>query len=471
MSRRALQLAALVALALGLAGALAGGALWGAFSSRAAANAGDSIAAAPDFAPPHATATTIAMKDGSAVGAVRRGSDYYVYAEVVDSGNPASGVAAVSADVGAITAGRTAVPLGRGSYSVGGVAYNRRSAALTASKYLPEGTSTYSLTMTDAAGNSAREEGFEVAVDNVALAAADIQTENHGRRAGRPEEGDTIIYSFSEAPDPGSILAGWDGSATGVVVHLEDGWSEDTVTVYDEADAKQLPLGTVRPRPRRLHEPGPHLRRLGDPLDDGAERRRGDDHPRAVVGQGAPGARRRDDGMAAVPEPDRRHRQPDVDRPRPRVRQGRPGLLMRATARRGRCLGAAGGECRRHRALLDRLGPGGSGTAAGARAGRPADRRLGWRTGDPQRLQPDPWRDDPRRRRDQDRGSRAATLVLSDLHLRNGGGDGPLADRCSSPCATAPAVPTGSSYLGPLSGLRGLRAGALAPAPAPPLLV
>ncbi len=246
MSRRAPQLAALVALALGFAGSLAGGALWGAFSSRAAANAGDSIAAAPDFAPPHATATTIAMKEGGPAGAVRRGSDYYVYAEVVDSGNPASGVAAVSADVGTITAGQTAVALHQGSFEVGGVSYNRRSAALAASRYLPEGTSSYSLTMTDAAGNSAREEGFEVAVDNVALVAADIQTENHGRRAGRPEEGDTIIYSFSEAPDPGSILAGWDGSATGVVVHLEDGWSEDTVTVYNGADAKQLPLGTVR---------------------------------------------------------------------------------------------------------------------------------------------------------------------------------------------------------------------------------
>jgi hypothetical protein len=244
VSRWAVRLAALVALALGLTAALAGGAVWGSFGSRAAANTGDSITAAPDFVPPRAAATAIAMS--AAAGTISPGGVYYVYAEVVDSGNPASGVAAVSADLGAITPGQTAVTLNQGSYSAGGVSYNRRSAALTASRYLPEGAVTYALTMTDAAGNSAREEGFEVLVDNTPITAADVQTENHGRRDGRAEEGDTITYRFSEPPDPGSILAGWDGSAAAVVVRLENGHPDDTVTIYDHADASQLPLGTLR---------------------------------------------------------------------------------------------------------------------------------------------------------------------------------------------------------------------------------
>ena len=132
------------------------------------------------------------------------------------------------------------------------------------------------------------EEGFEVAVrQNVALAAADVQTENHGpRRAGSPEKGDTITYSFSEAPDPGSILAGWDGSrGTGVVVHLEDGWrrrhGDDLQRKPTRSSCRSARWGLGR---ERLHEPGPHLRRLGLPLDDGAERRPGDDHPRPVSG-------------------------------------------------------------------------------------------------------------------------------------------------------------------------------------------
>lgn len=245
MSRRALQLTALTALATALAGALAGGAVWGSFSSTAAANAGDSITAAPDFVPPHATATTIAKSAGGLAGAIHRGGVYYVYAEVTDGGDPASGVAAVSADLGAIAAGQTAVALDQGSYSAGGVSYNRRSAALTAPAYLAEGTLAYALTMTDAAGNSGTEEGFDVLADNVPIAAADVQTENHGRREGKAEEGDTITYVFSEPPDPESILAGWDGSATPVVVHLEDGRPDDAVTIYDEGDSRQLPFGTV----------------------------------------------------------------------------------------------------------------------------------------------------------------------------------------------------------------------------------
>ncbi len=63
----------------------------------------------------------------------------------------------------------------------------------------------------------------------------------------------------------------------------------------------------------------------------------------------------------------------------------------------------------------------------------------------------------------RDRGSRAATLVLSGLHLRNGGGDGPLADSLQLTVRDSTGRSDGIVYSGPLSGLRGLRAGALAP--------
>ena len=244
MSRRAVELIAGAALSLGLASTLAGGAIWGAFSSTAAANGGDVITAAPDFVAPRATATVVARAGATATDLVSRGIVYYVYADVVDSGNPASGVASVTADVSALSPGQTAVALNAGSYSVGGVSYNRRSAALVAYKFLPEGTVSYSLTMTDAAGNSATEEGFSVHIDNTPIAAVDVQTENGSATAGRAQQGDRIVYTFSEEPDPGSILAGWDGSATDVVVRLDNGY-EDTVRIFDENDAGELPLGTI----------------------------------------------------------------------------------------------------------------------------------------------------------------------------------------------------------------------------------
>ena len=45
--------------------------------------------------------------------------------------------------------------------------------------------------------------------------------------------------------DPDSILSGWTGSSTNVVVHVDTSGSNDPLTVYDSANATQLKLGTV----------------------------------------------------------------------------------------------------------------------------------------------------------------------------------------------------------------------------------
>ena len=82
--------------------------------------------------------------------------------------------------------------------------------------------------------------------DNTAPTAAAIQTANGATTVGRAEQGDTITYTFSEAIDPISILAGWDGTATDVVLRLNDGGlAADTVTVFDTTNATQLSLGSV----------------------------------------------------------------------------------------------------------------------------------------------------------------------------------------------------------------------------------
>ncbi|HEX5713444.1 MAG TPA: hypothetical protein VFX85_09050 [Solirubrobacterales bacterium] len=222
------------ALALSLA-ALAACALAVGFSTAAFTDTSQNpqtVSAAADFLAPTAAASTIAKTQGGVAGTIKKGGTYYVYANVSDSGNPASGASSVKANVAEITSGQTAVTLSAGSYSVDGDSYNYRSAQLTAGSLLSEGTKSYVLTLTDAAANS-RTQSFTVAVDNRSFAGADIETENSsGGTSGKAEKGDTIYFTFNRAPDPNSIVSGWDGSsAKSVTVSIADNSSNDTLSV------------------------------------------------------------------------------------------------------------------------------------------------------------------------------------------------------------------------------------------------
>jgi hypothetical protein len=225
--------------------AMARQSVWGGFTSTAP-NPGNSITAATDFRAPSASAAAIGKTAGGTVGAVKKAGAYYVYANVADAGNPASGISAVTANVSSLTSGATAVALAAGSYAAGGASYNYRSAAQTAGSGLAAGSYAFTLTMTDAAGNSATQSGFGVTVDNTAPAGSDVQTANGGTTNGLVEAGDTITLSLNEAPDPNSVLAGWSGAAANVVVRLNNGGTgNDTVTVFNSANATQLNLGSV----------------------------------------------------------------------------------------------------------------------------------------------------------------------------------------------------------------------------------
>ncbi|HVY77608.1 MAG TPA: hypothetical protein VG898_03790 [Solirubrobacterales bacterium] len=220
-----------------------------AFSARAE-NAGNVVSAANDFRAPQVTAVAIGKAAGGASGFVKQGGSYFVYANVAaDTGKPASGIASVRADVHNVTIGATGIPLSAGSFSAGGVAYGYRSAALSADAMLAQGTKSFAVTATDNALNSAGREGM-VSVDNTPPAATDVQTANAGTN-GRAEQGDSLTFSFSEPVEPETILAGWSGGATPVVVHLIDNGllalplGNDALQVYDGADTAPLPLGTV----------------------------------------------------------------------------------------------------------------------------------------------------------------------------------------------------------------------------------
>jgi hypothetical protein len=243
--RPAIVATALVAFLLGSA-AMSRQGVWGSFASTAASS-GNTITAASDFRAPSASASAIGKTVGGLVGAIKKAGTYYVYANVGDTGNPASGVSTATANVSSITSGSTAVALAAGSFIANGVTYNRRSASLTAGSSLAAGGYSYSLTLTDVAGNSATQSGFSVSVDNTAPVGSDVQTTNSGTVNGLAETGDNLTFTYSKAVDPNSILSGWSSGAANVVVRLNNGTgsNNDTVTVFNSTNATQLPLGSI----------------------------------------------------------------------------------------------------------------------------------------------------------------------------------------------------------------------------------
>jgi hypothetical protein len=219
------------------------------FSSQAD-SPGDSVTAASDFRAPQVTAVALGKASGGTPGFVKQGSSYFVYANLAaDTGNPASGTASVTVDASNFTTAATTVPLVAGSYSAGGVSYNYRSASLLDNASLAQGAKSFTVTATDKALNSASLAG-SATVDNTAPAAADVQTTNVGTN-GLAETGDSLVLSFSEPVEPASILAGWTGAATNVVVRINDNGllglplGNDSVQIWNAANSTVLPLGTV----------------------------------------------------------------------------------------------------------------------------------------------------------------------------------------------------------------------------------
>jgi hypothetical protein len=194
---------------------------------------------------PMVTDSVIAKSAGGRAGTIRAGGTYFVYANVSGSGSPPAGLGSLTADVSALTSGGTAVALSSGGWTVAGQSYNYRSAQQTAGASMTAGTKSYSLKLTDSGGTQTTS-SFTVIVDNTKPTATDVQTTNlSGGTNGLAEAGDTLILSFSEQMEETSILAGWDGSATNVVVRLRNVGSGDRVVIYDSADKKQLPLGRI----------------------------------------------------------------------------------------------------------------------------------------------------------------------------------------------------------------------------------
>lgn len=98
---------------------------------------------------------------------------------------------------------------------------------------------------TDAAGNTTNTPVLTRPVDNTAPRPLDVQTTNvAGGIEGRPETGDVLVFTFSEALAPASVLAGWAGADTPVSVRVVNG-TPDVLAVGNAAGTARLPLGSI----------------------------------------------------------------------------------------------------------------------------------------------------------------------------------------------------------------------------------
>lgn len=200
-------------------------------------------AASFDTTPPVVASSVISKTTPYVPGFIRQAGAYYVYANVTDAGG--SGIASVAASVANVTTGSTAVPLVAGTYSIGGVSYTHRSASLTANAVLSAGAKSYTITARDGASNATTPGAFSVTVDNTAPAASAIATANGGSIVGRPEQNDTVTFTFTEPMEPQSILNGWTGTATSVVVRITNAAGGDTLEIANAANSALLPFGSV----------------------------------------------------------------------------------------------------------------------------------------------------------------------------------------------------------------------------------
>jgi hypothetical protein len=227
---RSLAVLIVVGLILGITGGT-----FAAFSATAS-NGGNSFGVKADYEPPTIVRSEIARTTATAGGKIKSSVAYFVYAQITDGGNPASGVNTATANVCNITTtGCASVTLSSGSFTVSGLSYNYRSASTNADAGLTNGAKAYSVTAVDVATNSSGAVAFSVTVDGTAPAGSNVQTANaSGGTIGKPETNDTMTWTFSEQMDPASMLASWTGASTNVSLVINNngcGGNNDSVTV------------------------------------------------------------------------------------------------------------------------------------------------------------------------------------------------------------------------------------------------
>ncbi|MEP6814641.1 MAG: Ig-like domain-containing protein, partial [Marmoricola sp.] len=118
------------------------------------------------------------------------------------------------------------------------------SLAIAATTLSTDGTYTLVVRATDGVGN-ANTSSTAFVIDRTKPTAADFTTTNF-LTLRMLELKDTFTLTYSEAMNPASIIAGWDGTTTqNVVVRATNNSTSDKLTIYNSTNSTLLPLGTV----------------------------------------------------------------------------------------------------------------------------------------------------------------------------------------------------------------------------------
>ena len=112
----------------------------------------------------------------------------------------------------------------------------------------PDGDYSVRYFVTNGAGNVSQASATTTyTIDNVVPVSQATSTTNAGT-LGRMGNGDTLVFTTSEQLLASSVLAGWTGTSTTVVVRVTDqggAGTNDSLSIYNAANTTQLRLGTI----------------------------------------------------------------------------------------------------------------------------------------------------------------------------------------------------------------------------------
>lgn len=168
-------------------------------SDKAGNTATGSASATVDSTAPTVTGAVVVNGSPSAVGYLKPGNNYVVYANTGDT----AGLATVTADVSALTAGQTAVALSActTSCTYGGVTYGYQSASKTAGASIPAGPTAFTVTATDRAAN-ATTGSYPVTVDPTGPTVSRVAIANTttGAAGWLRQNGVYVVYANTSDP-------------------------------------------------------------------------------------------------------------------------------------------------------------------------------------------------------------------------------------------------------------------------------
>jgi chitinase len=93
----------------------------------------------------------------------------------------------------------------------------------------------------DTLGNQSTSATVSAYVNNLGPTGTDVQGTNGGTN-DRLDAGDTVVFSFSEAISPSSILAGWTTGTASIRVRVNNNGTTDSMAFYDAANTTPLGL-------------------------------------------------------------------------------------------------------------------------------------------------------------------------------------------------------------------------------------